>query len=184
MDNVPPEIHMKIYRYACTDDGSTGSSLSSVSKRVREISAEYRYQSIAVCGPAALTGILQALRDVPERLRRIQYLFIYDYSSLSPRRPEIEMSMFQMRWLRVFDENMLKEMVGKNIVELLSLAQPTVEVLSLVSFAAHVEKGSVIPLLQGTFPHLYDLTVRGPHELPLNPSFAPVLRRLHLSNVW
>ncbi|KAJ7290697.1 hypothetical protein C8J57DRAFT_1000427, partial [Mycena rebaudengoi] len=191
MDNVPPEIHMKIYRYACKDDGSTGTSLSSVSKYVRQISAEYRYQSIAVCGPVAIARLLQALCDVPEHLRRIHFLFIYDLSLKEPEIGAASSEWFNMgsfmsisRWGHdLMGGNISEDVVGRNIVKLLQLAQATIEVLSLVSFEPHLREGSFISLLRGQFPNLSDLTVRGPHQLPLDPSFAPILHRLHLSDV-
>jgi hypothetical protein len=38
-----------------------------------------------------------------------------------------------------------------------------------------------IPLLNHSFPCLTELTVRGPHELPSSPTFAPKLQRLHIT---
>ncbi|KAJ7729973.1 hypothetical protein B0H16DRAFT_1330190 [Mycena metata] len=71
MEDLPAELHFKIYKTACRDDGTTGSSLSGVSRRIREFSAAYRYQSIAVCGPVQIHRLVEQLRSVPPELRRI-----------------------------------------------------------------------------------------------------------------
>ncbi|KAJ7184911.1 hypothetical protein C8R46DRAFT_883222, partial [Mycena filopes] len=78
MNDLPPELHFKIYAGACTDDGTTGSALSRVSRRIREFSAPYRYQSIAVCGPIQIHQLAESLSAVPPELRRIRFLFMYD----------------------------------------------------------------------------------------------------------
>ncbi|KAJ7680162.1 hypothetical protein B0H17DRAFT_1333863 [Mycena rosella] len=223
MENLPAEIHLKIYRSACRDDGTTGSSLSSVSKHIRSLSAEYRYQSIAVCGPIQIHRLLTSLRCVPPELRRIRFLFVYDYFSLSrrhgdatniiardgpPSKPRArfhdlprfhnapqftpdfsdlilnrlfnKIDLFDNDWDRLAHESATN--VGRNIIEMLAFAQETVELLSLICFDKKFAGSSPLQLLQGSFPTLSHLTVRGPHELPDDPAFAPVLRTLHLTD--
>ncbi|KAJ7624109.1 hypothetical protein DFH06DRAFT_1059236 [Mycena polygramma] len=224
MDDLPPELHFKIYKIACRDDGATGSSLSSVSKRIRHLAAEYRYQSIAVCGPIQLQRLVEALRVVPQELRRIRFLFIYDYCSFSSRerrgngvtaRPStssvsscarrhpsgslginptaglteelrrmfdgfIQDSMFDDPWDRLVHESVRN--VEANIREILAMAKTTVQLLSLVSFNEELDAGGPASLLRGSFPSLLHLTIRGPHELPRERSFAPLLRTLHVND--
>ncbi|KAJ7243815.1 hypothetical protein B0H12DRAFT_1055072 [Mycena haematopus] len=224
MDDLPVEIHLKIYSIACRDDGSTGSALSLVSKHVRELSAEHRYQSIAVCGPIQIQHLVDHLRSVPPELRRIRFLFIYDYVSLSrhgtPRnrvtardgahngvpaqsqrsrlaRPFhtveppltgveslihhmlMTTDLFESDWERFLYRSATN--VGLNIVEILSLAHETVEMLSLVCFDGKVSGNAPLQLLQERFPALTHLTVRGPHTLPNDPAFAPLVRTLDVS---
>ncbi|KAI0062658.1 hypothetical protein BV25DRAFT_593406 [Artomyces pyxidatus] len=50
MDRCPPEIHSLIFALACSDDGFTGRSLSSVSRYIRQASAPYHWQSLVVAG--------------------------------------------------------------------------------------------------------------------------------------
>lgn len=71
--------------------------------------------------------------------------------------------------------------LGPNIIEILSLAQETVEFLSLVSFNDELDGG---PLLHGSFPadSPDSQILRGPHELPHDPAFAPLLRTLHVND--
>ncbi|KAJ7615470.1 hypothetical protein FB45DRAFT_935737 [Roridomyces roridus] len=85
MEALPPEIHLKLYSLACTDDGTTGCSLSAVSRRIRQLSSEHRYQSLAVCGPTQISRLLQTLRAIPPELRRIRFLFIHEAAPLAER---------------------------------------------------------------------------------------------------
>ncbi|KAJ6572689.1 hypothetical protein DFH09DRAFT_1152523 [Mycena vulgaris] len=221
MAQLPAEIHLKIYSSACRDDGRTGSSLSSVSRRIRQLSAEHRYQSIAVCGPIQIQRLLECLRLVPPELRRIRFLYIYDYSSLSNSRDTVvardgpiksprparsrgrfapsqsftpepaprlireliqSMNLFDNDWDRLTHDS--AHNVGRNIIELLALAHETVEFLSLICFDHKLSADDPeipLQLLQGNFPVLTDLTVRGPHELPCRTAFAPFLRTLHVT---
>ncbi|KAJ7159014.1 hypothetical protein C8R43DRAFT_1064311 [Mycena crocata] len=225
MDDLPTELHLKIYRIACRDDGTTGTSLSSVSRRIRELSAEHRYQSVALCGPMQIQQFVECIRNVPPAMRRIRFLFMYDYGSLSGRpngvtttplpsrshrRPvnasfqdmddlRSEMADLVLRFMRVSmwdeasddDPELSKRAVqrdsvahlGRNMVELLSLASPTLELLSLISFDTRTDSDGESPLqlLHGAFPALTHLTVRGPHELPRSPEFAPGLCTLHVT---
>ncbi|KAJ7458576.1 hypothetical protein FB451DRAFT_1273495 [Mycena latifolia] len=215
MENLPAELHLKIYKSACRDDGRTGSALSLVSKRIRELSAEHRYQSIAVCGPIQIQRLVDCLRVVPPEFRRIRFLFIYDYSSLSRihrdvtacdgppptsrarfsgvdrfEAPLLELDrliahmtsfdLFDNDWDRMVHR--CARTVGRNILEILALAHETVELLSLICFDHKFDGGASLRLWQENCPVLTHLTVRGPHELPNDPSFAPLLRTLHATD--
>ena len=46
--DLPPEILLRVFQLACLDSGRTGRALSAVSRDIRAISGEYRYQSLAV----------------------------------------------------------------------------------------------------------------------------------------
>ncbi|KAJ7184909.1 hypothetical protein C8R46DRAFT_938886 [Mycena filopes] len=184
MEALPVELHSKIYRLACKDDGTTGRALSRVSTRINAVSAPYRYQSLVVCGPTQLQKLVDRLRAVPRELRRIRYLFVYDQSALRDRpAPRASVFLQDARKEAKADEEELRTWVypadlASNLVEILSMAQETVEILSVVS----VKEGSEGPLLfQGSFPALEHLTIRGPHPIPTSPTFAPLLTTLHLT---
>ncbi|KAF7308359.1 hypothetical protein HMN09_00684400 [Mycena chlorophos] len=50
LDTLPAELLTEVYRDACTDTGSTGRSLSLVSRYIRATSAPLKYQSLALFG--------------------------------------------------------------------------------------------------------------------------------------
>ncbi|KAF7980016.1 hypothetical protein HWV62_40128 [Athelia sp. TMB] len=87
MQHAPTEIWYQISSHACTDSGSTGRSLSLVSKFIREASAPFKLQSVAVHGPKQFISFNKLLLATPPYLRRTRYLFISAIPpSLPPRR--------------------------------------------------------------------------------------------------
>lgn len=76
MDNCPNEILFHIFKFACDDDGSTGRTLSLVSRRVHNLSKEYKYQSIAIVGLPRLASFAAMIQRLPEESRRIRHLFL------------------------------------------------------------------------------------------------------------
>ncbi|KAJ7756601.1 hypothetical protein B0H16DRAFT_1371310 [Mycena metata] len=200
MQALPPELHSKIYGIACRDDGATGRSLSRVSKRIRDVSAPYRYHSVAVSGPVQIHKLVVRLRSIPPELRRIRSLFIYDYASLDvpPRFPRLvtfrdpaaaatatredyEALRAEMRAHRTEADEIRNWIypsdLKHHLVELLSMARETVELLSVVS----VKAGTDPTLLQGSFPALERLTIQGPYQVPISPTFAPRLSALNIT---
>ena len=79
LDNCPPEICHRIYQFACTDDGTTGRTLSLVSKYIHDSSKPYKLQSISIYGPDKTRRFLLALQRTPEQYRRVSYLSIVNY---------------------------------------------------------------------------------------------------------
>ncbi|KAJ6565833.1 hypothetical protein DFH09DRAFT_462378 [Mycena vulgaris] len=79
MQELPPEYSSR--SLACGDDGTTGASLNAVSTLhtcstlVRQISTQYRYQSIAVSGSIQIQHLVDTLRSLPVQLPRIRFLF-------------------------------------------------------------------------------------------------------------
>ncbi|KAF7308980.1 hypothetical protein MKEN_01098700 [Mycena kentingensis (nom. inval.)] len=76
LDRLPPELCQAIFRFACTDAGTTGRALSLVSTSVRELSSPYKLQSIAIVGRAQILGFAALLERTPDRLRRTRFLYI------------------------------------------------------------------------------------------------------------
>ncbi|KAF7981935.1 hypothetical protein HWV62_30711 [Athelia sp. TMB] len=89
MDRTPFEIWTKISSYACTDLGSTGRSLSLVSRFIREASAPAKLQSLSAHGLQQIIAFHETLLRTPRHLRRVRYLLL----STTPRSPSINISV-------------------------------------------------------------------------------------------
>jgi hypothetical protein len=63
LDLIPPEVLAVICSYACTDDGTTGRSLSLVCRYLRNVSEHVRYQSVAVLGMFQITSLTDILLE-------------------------------------------------------------------------------------------------------------------------
>ena len=88
MDLCPSEIWSEIYSFACIDDGTTGRSLSLVSRYIHETSRPYKYQSVAVIGPLQLLAFADMIEIVPAEFRHVRCIFISAHSrhlNSSPR---------------------------------------------------------------------------------------------------
>ena len=71
-----PEICERIFAYACTDDGTTGRSLSMVSRLVHNTSKAFKYYSIAINGPRQAVGFVELMESFPPDLRVVPHLFV------------------------------------------------------------------------------------------------------------
>ena len=79
----PIEIFDEIFSMACTDGGATGRSLSTVSKRIREVSKVFKYQTLLVT-QNQLRPLACVLHSLPLDSRRVVHLsilssFFYHY---------------------------------------------------------------------------------------------------------
>ncbi|KAJ7184922.1 hypothetical protein C8R46DRAFT_938897 [Mycena filopes] len=183
MEALPVELHSKLYRLACKDDGTTGRALSRVSKRINAVSAPYRYQSVVVCGPTQIQKLVDRLRAVPRELRRVRYLFLYDQSTLrdlpAPQASTLTLREAARKQVEADkDPWVYPAVLASNVLEILSMSEETVEILFVVSVKDGTEGP---PLFQGSFPALEHLTIRGPHPIPTTATFAPRLTTLHLT---
>ena len=79
LSTCPFEICESIFAFACTDDGSTGRSLSLVSRGIRNASRGMKYQCLAVTG-RQVEPLCMVLKNLPENDRRIHHLFFSDAS--------------------------------------------------------------------------------------------------------
>ena len=73
----PVEIWHLIFSLACTDDGSTGRSLSLVSTQFREISAPFKYQSIAITHWSQIIAFSQFFCKLPASQKKTISLFVH-----------------------------------------------------------------------------------------------------------
>ena len=65
-----------IFSYACTDDGSTGRSLSLVSKYIHHTFAPYKLQSVSVSGADQAIRFALILQRTPLQQRNVHHLFV------------------------------------------------------------------------------------------------------------
>ncbi|KAF7308981.1 hypothetical protein MKEN_01098800 [Mycena kentingensis (nom. inval.)] len=73
---LPPELCYIIFLFACTDTGTTGRSLSLVSRYIRATSAAYKLQSIALFGRTQLADFATLLDNTPAHLRNTRFLYL------------------------------------------------------------------------------------------------------------
>ena len=182
MDKSPPEIHSRIFAYACMDGGETGRSLSLVSRYIREVSTPYQWQSVVLEGAQYMLKFAD-LTDRAKDKRPIYHLFLSDGSPYFPL-PNIlytdSKQIDQSRQLR----DALKT--------ILSYAASSLDTLTFYSQAMFLGGGtSIAHLLSISYPHLTELTIRGrctpvqlttlSTSLEAVPREMPSLRRLHLA---
>ncbi|OSX61040.1 hypothetical protein POSPLADRAFT_1182201 [Postia placenta MAD-698-R-SB12] len=79
VEEVPLEIWARIFCLACTDDGSTGCSLSQVSRYIRAASSEYRLQSIALAGIQQMRSFGDLLVNTRSDYHRVRYLYVSEF---------------------------------------------------------------------------------------------------------
>ncbi|KAF8874776.1 hypothetical protein CPB84DRAFT_560788 [Gymnopilus junonius] len=87
MDRCPSEICGEIYSFACRDDGTTGRSLSLVSRYISETSRPYKFQSVTIVGHQQLVAFANLIEDTPQELRRVQCIFISAHSRHTTSNP-------------------------------------------------------------------------------------------------
>ena len=79
----PVEIFDEIFSMACTDGGKTGRSLSTVSKRICEVSKVFKHQTLQV-KRHQLRPLARVLRSLPLNARRVVHLLILSPNSGQP----------------------------------------------------------------------------------------------------
>ncbi|CAL1712951.1 unnamed protein product [Somion occarium] len=178
MDKCPPEIHARIFAFACTDDGTTGRSLSHVSRYIRIASFPYQWQSLCLVGAKCVTRFAE-LTSVAEERRSIHHLFISDDAE-GLRPPHAAYNALP------------NDLPCKSVHDVLSYAAATLQTLTFFS-SAHYH-GSAVPLshlLAIHYPNLTELTIRShctpvqlastASNLKLSLCEVPSLQRLHLA---
>ena len=146
---------------ASTDGGKTGHSLSTVSKRICEVSKVFKYQTLQV-KQHQLRPLARVLRSLPLNTRRVVHLLILSPNSGQP-------FFVYHRHGRFLD-------IDKNRV--LALVAHSLHTLELTGNYAQL-------LLPITLPSLQDLTlhslVRMVEKRPKKACY-PALKRLHLTH--
>ncbi|KDQ63974.1 hypothetical protein JAAARDRAFT_99488, partial [Jaapia argillacea MUCL 33604] len=72
----PQEIWEYIFKLACVDGGTTGRSLSLVSKDFRVASQSARFHSVAIDGDEQAVSFASLIRSLPPDLRCVRHFFI------------------------------------------------------------------------------------------------------------
>ncbi|TFK93614.1 hypothetical protein K466DRAFT_658411 [Polyporus arcularius HHB13444] len=178
---LPVELLAAIFKYACTDGGYTGCSLARVSKTVRDISREIRFQAVALDSGSAeqykqfLSCIwkhqLRAKRDhMPAP--QVRHLFL-----AAPRR-QVE------RADRQYTLKAKRELEGFTacVVTLLDIVGPGLYTLSVHdSEPWYYTEDLHLPDLSGNYPLLEDLCLIGRRLALYHLHHLPRLTRLHLT---
>ncbi|TFK69271.1 hypothetical protein BDN72DRAFT_733911, partial [Pluteus cervinus] len=68
------ELWSSIFELGCTDDGTTGISLSLVSKSFNTLSAPFKLQSVSIQKVDRISLFLGVLENSPPEIRCIRYL--------------------------------------------------------------------------------------------------------------
>ncbi|KAI0766436.1 hypothetical protein BD413DRAFT_153688 [Trametes elegans] len=149
METCPSEIWMLIFSFACTDDGSTGRSLSLVSRAFQHLSYPYQWQSLAIYGHAQAAAFTKQLFSRPpsgNRRRPIEHLFV------STRHPSIAFDNATLAFLPTWP-GILRSV--------LRYAAPTLRTLAVVSFEAPMASAVILSqALRVHYPFLVELTIR------------------------
>ncbi|KAJ7581487.1 hypothetical protein C8J56DRAFT_960157 [Mycena floridula] len=170
MDQFPVEIWNAIFSLACMDDGTTGRSLSLVSKFVRESSKLVKLQSLAVVGYKQLLDLASLLEATEPSLRHVKYIFISPQSS---RTTASDPKALNIQYAS-------REAAYNAFERILCAISSTVEVIHAF-FIFYRE----FPLLPVSLPHLEELSLHGPLEgapsIDTTVQF-PALQHLHLAS--
>lgn len=191
MNHVPSDVWANIFAHACTDSGTTGRSLSLVSKFIREASAPVKLQSLSFHNLRQITSFYQLLLQTPPHLRRVRYLYITTVPPPPARRglarlvpsrrvPEVAPNLGTEE----------REQWQKTILRILQEVAAFVEVLYLDVHLHYLQNPSHHPDYCA-FPRLTDLSSDG-FPLHLNvrldskaiSAMCPQLRHWHIKGAF
>ncbi|KAI0345434.1 hypothetical protein BDW22DRAFT_1354375 [Trametopsis cervina] len=152
MHDLPTELWLKIMPSACLDDGSTARALSAVWHRIRAISHEFRYQSIAVTGSRQVQHLVDALQHPDNLGCRVEALFV-----------------------EADDISLITQLcsIVAPTVEILTIVA--------TAPSPNLFNPPRTSPIDFDFPRLRELTLRGSVMLPRSNTFAPVLERVEIS---
>ncbi|KAF5348920.1 hypothetical protein D9756_009831 [Leucocoprinus leucothites] len=160
LEDCPPEICNKIFTHACEDDGTTGRSLSLVSRYIHDVSEELKLRSLAVCGMKQILACAAMLREKPEHLRRIVHLFISAGAQVRPGQTEADIE----EWLYSTETHHGSGCTA--FYDILTMAAPTVKTFYLSSTCARPTVLLKIPM-----PELEEFTFF--NEFHATPATGP-----------
>ncbi|KAH9926843.1 hypothetical protein B0H21DRAFT_137294 [Amylocystis lapponica] len=203
-DQFPAEIWTRIFSLACTDDGSTGRSISLVSTYIHDVSLPIQLQSIALAGHRQLHRFADMLERRPPHLRNVRNLCV---SHESPQSAEgLENAAFAQAWNKynvvegdptmltqqpsypyIVDEmkafhQWIKQQFFEAVARVLQIVAPDVQTLALQSGPYFSPA-----LLNDHFPSLVELAVDGvtsglrdPQSSEITLPRFPSLKYLHI----
>ncbi|KAK7690158.1 hypothetical protein QCA50_006807 [Cerrena zonata] len=178
MDKCPPEVHGRIFYFACLDDGTTGRSLSLVSRYVREVVLPYQWQSLRLMGIDNLKGFKMNAMNFDVLRRPVYHLFIGGHS----------IECYGSSDLAIIQHREFCD----SLCWVLDYVSPTLETLTFHSSAfCDASAESIARIFQCHYPNLSELTVRSQcipsrivhmiETLRITPNSPPNLRRLHFA---
>ncbi|KAI0670889.1 hypothetical protein C8Q78DRAFT_1190269 [Trametes maxima] len=150
MDTCPLEIQILIFSYACTDDGSTGRSLSLVSHTFRELSFPFQWYSLAIYGHDQATAFAKTLYS--------------QLPSFSSQRPIFNLFVSTRNPSKAFDHISLQmPSTWPGVLRsILRYAAPTLRTLAVACFEAPMDSAIILSqALRVHYPCLTELTIRG-----------------------
>lgn len=164
MEAFPTEIWEVIFGFACTDDGSTGRSLSLLSREVHEIVKPFKLQSLCAIGSNQVQKFSYLLAETPERYRNVRYLFIADSNPQSLPPASVGIEAIEQAFYRI----------------LRSVANT---LLTLHVHFTSVTRLSMLPLV--LLPSLLELSLHGPFMFTtcVESILFASLRRLHVTHL-
>lgn len=181
MDKCPPEIHGRIFYFACLDDGTTGRTLPLVSRYINEVSSPYQWQSLRLIGIKDLKRFCEKSTKSSVLRRPVYHLFLgepngydaeYYCNSDAAHTPHRNLCTY--------------------VSQVLQYVSPTLETFTFHSSAfCDTSAESLACIFQFHYPNLSELTVRSQcipakvvqaadtSQVPLRS--PPNLRRLHFA---
>ncbi|KAK0202986.1 hypothetical protein DFS33DRAFT_1385349 [Desarmillaria ectypa] len=172
--NLPCEIWLEIFKLACMDGGSTGRTLSLVSRPFYNLAKETRFYSIFIYGLRQLNALYSVLYKTAPAYRHVHHLYfdmeIHPNDSESSKK---ELAAYRSN-RAVFDfyENHLYE-------RLMDMMSPTLETFHVY----HSGFCACDMLPPVSLPYLVELSFRGPFPVHLSKNeelpIFPRLRYIH-----
>ena len=197
MENLPTELLLEIFDFACADDALVARSLSLVSRRVHKTSRPFRFRIISLYATAAnlrtlIRNIVVERKRSPDMEPKCHHLFLecpshelgipltlQDALTFAPCRGQSSADVFYSGSGRAEDR---RNQWAEHLSSLLDMLAQNLETFTLVS-PPDLDGRIVFPC---SFPALRELTVVGRgFPLNLNPELCdriclPSLKRFHL----
>ncbi|KZT28787.1 hypothetical protein NEOLEDRAFT_1167291 [Neolentinus lepideus HHB14362 ss-1] len=203
LGDIPEHILLNIFESACTDGGATGAALSATSHEVAELSAGYRYQSIALSGVDQLEAFINSPGPKQRVPLNIQHLFLCDRErkrasdrigyprAVTKQRATKKRERAKQRYADRAEkdaDDALKFADG--LKRILGNCRNSLRTLTVVLFNPTDSTQSEIlnHLWSWTYPELTDLSLRlcdtrqFPKGLGFQATLLPALERLHFAS--
>ncbi|KAF7290882.1 hypothetical protein HMN09_01266600 [Mycena chlorophos] len=179
--DLPPELLDFIFSSACTDGGRTGRSLSLVSRYVRDISAPFKLQSIALLGTMQLLNFSAFLSRHPSVEARTKFLYIghpktigndlFDIAHYDKREARGQTGAFWNHWPGIHET--IRELKYFGLDELAWGEEPKGQVaMGVLELASSFASDAIFQILDDVAPTLEVLHIN------LNMNVAHALLRI------
>ncbi|KIP06865.1 hypothetical protein PHLGIDRAFT_445048 [Phlebiopsis gigantea 11061_1 CR5-6] len=172
MDRCPVELLLEIASFACTDGGSTGCALSSVSRYIRHAVEPARYRSISLRGMKKVLHFADRLQNM-DKPPKVEHLLLSVLGA-----PYIHCRATATLLSNMAESD--KTAAVQACTTTLSQLAPTLDILFLYDESPFLLSDVAIE-----FPRLQDLSIPCPSTVSnfISHDIYPSLRRLHVSNI-